>query len=1327
MIELFSYRKKNVLVNLILSVLLLGIMETFSPTAVFADEEDNYIPTSTGLDIKNRSFENDGISSDTITSWDEEGDSNASFIEELGYKSDFSLKHENDSAYEVSTSQTLTGIENGYYTISAWVKNSGGQNKSYLFSMNNGTSKAMTSLPVTSNWKKVVIRGVNVTNGQITFGIYSDANAGNWVKVDFFEIVKTDKPYQLLKGGDVSEVTQVEMNGGKFYDQNGVEKDVFQTFKENGHDIVRLRLYNDPGKGNGDGKWYRQEGVMDKAAILDLAKRAKNAGLKIQLTFHYSDYWSNGATQIIPNEWQDELEKLSSETEKVNKLESLVYEYTLEIMQSMKEQNTTPEYVSLGNEMQSGILYPYGRAADSTWENLQKFLNAGYHAVKEVSLTSKVILHLDGAGEYSKYRDFFGNAEKLGINYDIIGSSYYPFWTKHTVDEIIPFFNDISEEFNKDIMVMETGYNWSPTLPNGQEGQLVDNGPYPMNTSTPEGQKNFLYELFNGLKSVNNGRVIGVLYWDPVMIDHQNVGWAVNESTDQVGDNVVSNTTLFDFEGKALEANDAFKYNTVGTTGGHISGVIKDIDGRRIPYANVSVTVEGKSYVVKSDRNGNYLFPDLPVGSDYKVAASKQGYSSNTAAIAAHVTAGKFTDVDIILTGAAVAGKVTDQSGNPAKEAIVSTVIDGIEYSTVSNASGEYKLSGLPEGSDYTISASKQGYLKDSKSGITTSIGETTSNVDLKVILNSGTIKGIITDQDGNPVDGVKVSLSSEGETYSATTDVDGKYTIINVPKGKGYTVQANKANYLGGEVSGVEVAVGKVTDNVNISIEINIGAISGTVKDSEGYPVYAAIVTATAGLNRYTVETDELGNYILDDVLAGVNYTITAHKDGYIDAVKTDIDVKAQATIEADLRVATPIDVPNFSFENPNENWIISEGSPTSMSGHTAVAHGELVLSSWAEGPYTSNVYQTITNLKNGYYTVTGLFYNGGGQNEYYMYAKNTGEQEKRVNIPATGKMTPVYLNAKVTNGQMTVGFFADAKSGNWSLVDVIQIGYQGPLQMNDNKPPVTSVELDGNSNKGWYSEDVKVTLTPEDEESIDLTEYSFDNGENWVKYEDPFTISDEGETIVKFRSIDVAGNKEEPKTVSVNIDKSLPTFSLTINDEEVKDRATFLDDSRLYFSLISEDSLSGVESKSILVDGVPYQEGTELEYDGELGTHSIDLTVKDVAGNIIEKTFTFEVTTSIPSIRNLVNRYHKINKIENPLYSQLINKLKQSEHKQQKGELSKAKKHLEEFIDHLNKKPMQDLITDERKHILLTDVNYLIEKLQKDENKVSSNNHSK
>lgn len=1005
-----------------------------------------------GVAIANRSFQAESPSQ-VISSWSEEGDAEASFTDAPGYLSSSSLNHSSESDYRVSTYQTLTGLENGYYTLTAWAQNSGGQHASYLYTRDSGTSEARAALPISSEWTKVYLRGIQVTNGTATIGLYSDANAGNWARLDMIELVKDDKPYRLLKGGDVSELTYVESQGGKFYDSNGSEKDLFQILKENGHDIVRLRVYNDPGKGHGDGSYYRPAGIMDKADILKLAKRAKAAGLQIQLSFHYSDYWTNAATHNIPNEWQTAISGLETEAEKVNKLEQLLRAYTLDVMTAMVDQGTAPEFVSLGNEMQSGILFPYGRASGENWTHLARFLQAGSEAVKQASPQSKVILHLDDAGNTSKYESFFDQIEARNVDYDIIGPSYYPFWTDDTIEQIVAFCNYFSQKYDKDIMIMETGYNWNPALPNGTIGQLNDNGPYPADTSSPQGQKEFMINLFNGLKSVENGRVIGDLYWDPIMIAVPGVGWAIKEIDDQPDLNVVSNTTLFDFDGKALPSHDAYKQNTEGATVGHISGVVRGSQGKAIAHAAIEVTAGSSTYTTKSDAAGNYFIPDLPVGTAYAIAASKNGYQQGQLTV--NLTqAGEFTaNQNVTLTGGSITGSVKDQNYQAAASVKVSAIIEGVAYSTVTDQNGQYTLVDLPEASNVSVMAEIEGYEAGETNGVAVAIGETTPSVNLTVILNSGTITGTVTGSDQAPIAEAEVSVTAGGKSFSAVTNQAGEYTLANVPAGSNYKVTATKAGYLNGESPAVSVMVGQTTSSVQVILTTNLGSITGLVRDSSYAPVEGAVVKAVKGEKTYSAQTDASGKYVLSDVLGESGYTVTASKSGYLNGSVQAVSVTAMAETSAvNLKLATLIPLVNAGFETQGANrytipgWTITgTENATYTQTHASSKDGSYVFSNWLAGAYTSDANQTVTGLANGYYSVSAWFYNGGDQKEYYMYAKDASGELARLEIPKSSTMTEHSMTVLVEQGELTIGFYADANAGNWVNVDMVTLGYLG------------------------------------------------------------------------------------------------------------------------------------------------------------------------------------------------------------------------------------------------------------------------------------------
>jgi arabinogalactan endo-1,4-beta-galactosidase len=284
-------------------------------------------------------------------------------------------------------------------------------------------------------------------------------------------------------------------------------------------------------------------------------------------------------------------------SEIIDELEKLVYDYTYDIMSKLKAQGTVPEYVSLGNEIRGGLFFPFANTYAASmnrdrfelvfnddksendivcpedWDSLARFINAGYKAVKEVAPDSQVIIHLDDGSKVSSFTWYLDKLDAAGAKYDVIGASYYPAWSGNTIDACVDFCNEISKKYDKDIMIMETGFNWNPTIKNGDAGQLVDIDAYKdIFPDTQDGHYGYMTALFEGLRSVDSNRCLGALYWDPMMIhvDDGNgnslSGWAYNEKDDSVESNIVENTTLFDFDGKAIKSVDAFREDMENNT-----------------------------------------------------------------------------------------------------------------------------------------------------------------------------------------------------------------------------------------------------------------------------------------------------------------------------------------------------------------------------------------------------------------------------------------------------------------------------------------------------------------------------------------------------------------------------------------------------------------------------------------------------------------------------------------------------------------------------------------------------------------------------------------
>ncbi|MGI4867442.1 MAG: glycosyl hydrolase 53 family protein [Janthinobacterium lividum] len=117
-------------------------------------------------------------------------DADADYTEYNGHSSQFRLTHYKATAYSVRTSQALTNVPNGTYTLRGWVMNGGGQTTCQLYAQSSGVDKNI-ALPIASTWAQVSVPGIVVTNGQCEIGLRSVANAGNYCSLDDVELVLT--------------------------------------------------------------------------------------------------------------------------------------------------------------------------------------------------------------------------------------------------------------------------------------------------------------------------------------------------------------------------------------------------------------------------------------------------------------------------------------------------------------------------------------------------------------------------------------------------------------------------------------------------------------------------------------------------------------------------------------------------------------------------------------------------------------------------------------------------------------------------------------------------------------------------------------------------------------------------------------------------------------------------------------------------------------------------------------------------------------------------------------------------------------------------------
>lgn len=349
---------------------------------------------------------------------------------------------------------------------------------------------------------------------------------------------------RFIKGMDVSMVKELEEHGAAYY-LNGEKKDLFEILKVSGVNLVRLRLWNNPYSESGEAYGG---GTNDLNTTIELAKRVIGHGLEFMLDLHYSDFWADPAKQLKPKEWKN----LSG-----SDLQSAVYCYTVDTLCRMKEENLLPSIVQVGNEITNGLLWPDGNIENI--EVMALLLKAGMRGVKEVDPSIKILLHLDFGTDNIMYRNWFANIAPYELAFDMIGMSYYPYWNG-SIDSLVHNMNDISQTFQKDVLVAETAIGYT-TDSLGCQGvifseELEKQTGYP---ATKVGQERFLKDLYDGVRRVKDHRGIGVLYWEPAWLPIPECTWAKQigckymKDTAEVG-NSWANQALFDASGNANQA-----------------------------------------------------------------------------------------------------------------------------------------------------------------------------------------------------------------------------------------------------------------------------------------------------------------------------------------------------------------------------------------------------------------------------------------------------------------------------------------------------------------------------------------------------------------------------------------------------------------------------------------------------------------------------------------------------------------------------------------------------------------------------------------------------
>jgi len=321
------------------------------------------------------------------------------------------------------------------------------------------------------------------------------------------------------------EVARVSTGVVWWKDSSGVQTDVLQIFKNHGVNMVRLRPSSAPPYSNPS-----QTGCTGNACFaetdaqdLDLAKRAKNLGMSLQLTLLFD----GGSSSSVPAAWSGH---------SLSQLQTDIYNYVKAEIMAYRQAGVMPDLVSIGNEVDTGFLGSIGSPTGANFSGFAALEIQAIQAVHDGAADTSIglavpapltCIHITPAWDLTQ---FFTLANQSNIPYDAICQSYYPMFHGPLTDAQAAQSNPNNQPVEQDVLVAAANNLGKPIfiIETGEhyENGFDANDPWYSPPSTAL-QVQFLKDLRAVQLALPQNLGMGVEYWDPagVNIPRLTGGW----------------------------------------------------------------------------------------------------------------------------------------------------------------------------------------------------------------------------------------------------------------------------------------------------------------------------------------------------------------------------------------------------------------------------------------------------------------------------------------------------------------------------------------------------------------------------------------------------------------------------------------------------------------------------------------------------------------------------------------------------------------------------------------------------------------------------------
>ncbi len=515
---------------------------------------------------------------------------------------------EGDEAVDVSLSYTASGLEAGTYyaviDISGYAGNTG---LSMVVKDSDSTLYQQSGTISTTGyavWQTVESSVVTLEeDGALTISLEGNL-VKSWGAIDNLHLYKTDGApanaveavvnddinvsyvsglsEDFITGMDISSYVSVTDSGFVFKDFDGNElndAEFFEFLESCGVNYARIRVWNDPydGEDNGYGGGNND---LDKAIIL--GKLATDAGMRVLIDFHYSDFWADPGKQQVPKAWSGYTTAQKA---------TAIYDYTKASLQALIAAGVDVGMVQVGNETNGSF------CGSTNWTDICTMFKAGSKAIREVSDDILVALHFTNPEKSGRLAGYAKTLSDNGVDYDVFASSYYSYW-HGTLANLTSVLSTVANTYGKKVMVAETSYAYTLDDVDGHENTINTADELTAGyAATVQGQTYMINDVIQAVANIGDAG-IGVFYWEGAWNGIKNAynpngtvnetvlnenkalwekygsGWASSYAAEYdaadagvwFGGSAVDNQSFFDADGIALPSLNVFKYVRTGAT-----------------------------------------------------------------------------------------------------------------------------------------------------------------------------------------------------------------------------------------------------------------------------------------------------------------------------------------------------------------------------------------------------------------------------------------------------------------------------------------------------------------------------------------------------------------------------------------------------------------------------------------------------------------------------------------------------------------------------------------------------------------------------------------